>query len=1002
MLATMRKPAMLLLLAVFGFTAMTLAQTQTISGTVTDKKGEPLPGVTVTVKNTTVATSTNSQGAYTLNNVASDAVLVFTGVGVTTRQVNVSGNSVVNADVETSVGNLNEVVVVGYGTARRKDLTGAVSTVQAKDFNKGTYTSADQLIQGKVAGVQMINNSGQPGGASTVKIRGNSTVTGSGQPLYVVDGVPLDGRSPRPGLGDAGFGGSNPGANPLNFMNPADIASIDVLKDASATAIYGSRAAYGVVLITTKRGQTGQPKMEIGISSGFSKIANKLKVLDAGQFRQALTYYGLSNANDKGANVDALDAILQTGFVQNYNLAISGGNENAKFRMSLGALDQEGIVRKTGIKKFSANISGNFKFLEKKNLGLDVNIIPSQYLENIAPISNNAGSRGSLIGNALQWNPTEKLVVRNSTNTADSFNVQRGGDLFNPLAVSEAFTDKSKVTTVLASISPYFKFTKSLEYRFLYSINYGTGTRRTSIQPFININTVLDRGQVFLSSNELVTQQATSTLNFNQKIASKLNLNAVVGYEYLKYSNKGFALNGVGVQSSTGGLGYYGLDFTNYIQYTNPSNRSISSFADPSYEIQSYFGRTVFNYDDKYIVTGTFRADGSSKFGANNKYGYFPSFSAAWNVNKESFFQVDAINSLKIRGGWGKTGNQEFPSGSAQRRYNFGSDGVALNISNNANDSLKWQSDRQYNIGFDMAVLKNRINITVDYFNKKTTDLLFPTIPLQPAAPGGAITWKNIPGEIINKGLEVAINASIIAKKDFTWDFGVNATFIKNKVTNLKSIITTGALNGQGSSGATVEVLSNGLPINAFFTRRFVGFDKASGISIYPDGDRTFFIGSPNPDKLVGVSTSVTYKKLSLILNLNGAFGHLIYNETLNNVVNVGSINNGKNIALSVYQNPVKESFANPVTSSSRFLEKGDYLKLTNATFSYSIGNIGKVFKGANLYVTGQNLLVFTGYSGFDPEVNVDKSVNGVPSVGIEYIPYPSARTITVGLNVSL
>ncbi|MCW3108748.1 MAG: SusC/RagA family TonB-linked outer membrane protein [Segetibacter sp.] len=1000
LLAKMRMAAMLLL-AVLGFSAFALAQTQTVTGVVTDKKGEPLPGVTVTIKGTKIATSTNSLGAYTLNNVQPDAVLVFTGVGVSQTQESVGGKTALNVEVETSVGNLNEVVVVGYGTSRRKDLTGAVSTVNAKDFNKGTYTSADQLIQGKVAGVLMINNTGQPGGASTVKIRGNSTVTGSGQPLYVVDGVPLDGRSARPGLGDVGFGGSNPGANPLNFMNPADIASIDVLKDASATAIYGSRAAYGVVLITTKKGQSGQPKLDIAASTGFSKIANKLKVLNAEQYRKAITYYGVSSTNDFGGNVDPLGAILQTGLVQNYSVAVSGGNENAKFRVSLGALDQEGIVLKTGIKKYTANISANFKFLEKKNLGLDFNVIPSQYLENIAPISNNAGSRGSLIGNALQWNPTRNLIIKNSTNTGDSLNFPRNGDLFNPLAVSRAYNDKSRVTTVLASISPYIKFSKSFEYRFLYSINYGTGIRRTSIDPDINIPAVLGKGQVLISSNELTTQQATHTLNFNQKIAAKLNLNAVIGYEYLKYTNKGIGLNAVGVASS-GGFGNYGLDFTDYIQYSSPSNRNISSFGDPTYEIQSYFGRTVFNYDDKYIVTGTFRADGSSKFGTSNKYGYFPSFSAAWNISKESFFKADFINSLKLRGGWGKTGNQEFPSGSAQRRYNFGSDGVALNISNNANDSLKWQSDRQYNFGLDAAILNSRVSVTVDYFNKKTTDLLFPTIPLQPAAPGGAITWKNIPGAIVNKGWEFAINAAIVSGKDFNWDFGVNATFITNKVSDLKATIATGALNGQGSSGATVEVLSNGLPINAFYTRQFTGFDKASGIAIYPGGDRPSYIGSPNPSTLLGLSTSANFKKLTLTINMNGAFGHYIYNETLNNVVNVGSFLNGKNIALSVYEDPVKESFANPVTSSSRFIEKGDYFKLTNATLSYAIGNIGKVFKGTNIFVTGQNLLVFTGYSGFDPEVNVDKNVNGVPSVGIEYIPYPSSRTITFGLNVSL
>jgi TonB-dependent starch-binding outer membrane protein SusC len=986
-------------LLLFSFSQV-FSQSKTITGKVTDSKdGTPIVGATVQPKGSKNGTSTGADGSFSLTVAANVTTLVISSVGFEKLEVSAANAGAVSLIASNS--NLNEVVVVGYGTARRKDLTGSVTTVQAKDFNKGTYTSADQLIQGKVAGVQMLNNTGQPGGASTVKIRGNSTVTGSGQPLYVVDGVPLDGRSPRPGLGDIGTGGSNPGNNPLNFMNPADIASIDVLKDASATAIYGSRAAYGVVLITTKRGQSGQPKIDFGVSSGISQIAKKLKVLNASQFRSALSYYGLSNSNDKGSSVDALDEILRTANVQNYNMAVSGGNENAKFRISLGALNQDGIVKKTGIKKYTANISANFKFLEKKNLGLDINIIPSQYQERLAPISNNAGSRGSLIGNALQWNPTEKLIVRNSAGTGDSLNVVRGGDLINPVALNEAIDDRSKVTTILASISPYFKFTNWLEYRFLYSVNYGTGTRRTSIQPFINFNDVLDKGRAIISSNELATQQFTHTLNFNKAIAPKLNLNALAGFEYLKYSNKGFNMNGYG--QLPGGFGNYGLDFTNYIQFTNPSNRGIGSFADPSYELQSYFGRAVFNYDDKYLVTGTFRADGSSKFGANNKYGYFPSFSAAWIVSKEKFFHLDFINSLKIRGGWGKTGNQEFPSGAAQRRYSFGSDGVSINAINNPNEDLKWQSDRQYNIGADITFLDNRVSLTVDYFNKKTTDLLFPTEPIQPAAPGGAVTWKNLKGNVVNKGLEAAINASIVRSKDFSWDFGVNAAFLKNLVSDLPASINTGALDGQGISGSTVEVLRSGLPINAFVTRKYLGLDKGSGLANYSDdGDVLYYVGNPNPKVLLGISTSASYKKLTLTVNMNGAFGHVIYNNTLNNVINVGSINNGKNIALSVYQNPIKESFANPVTASSRFLEKGDYLKLTNATISYSIGNIAKVFKGVNIYLTGQNLLVFTKYTGFDPEVNVDKNVNGVPSVGIEYIPYPSARTITLGVNFSL
>ncbi len=554
------------------------------------------------------------------------------------------------------------MVVTGYGTARKRDLTGSVGSLKEKDFNKGVFTSADQLIQGKVSGVQMINNSGQPGGAATVKIRGASAITGSGQPLYVVDGVPLDGRSVRPGIGDIGLGGSNPGNNPLNFINPSDIASIDVLKDASATAIYGSRAAYGVVLITTKRGKTGEPRIEFTTSIGTSKIAKRIEVLSAQQFREALVYYNLGAGGDKGASVNALDEILQTGMIQNYNVGISGGNENARYRVSLGVLDQEGIVKKSGIKKFTASVGANFKFLESKKLGLDINIIPSQYREEIAPISNDAGSRGSLIGNALQWNPTEKLRLT-KVGGGDSINVLVGGDLLNPVAVQEAITDHSKVTTVLASISPYYKFSKELEYRFLYSINYGTGTRGTTVAPFINFNDTYGKGRVRIANSELTTQQITNTLSYNKQLTTDLNLQAVAGFEYLKFINKGYDLGGFG--NSAGGFGEFGLNYEDYIQFTNPTNRTFGSYKDPTNELQSYFARTNFNYKDKYLLTATFRADGSTKFGENNKYGYFPSVGAAWVVSKEDFFHVDLINSLKIRAGWGKTGNSEFPSGSA-------------------------------------------------------------------------------------------------------------------------------------------------------------------------------------------------------------------------------------------------------------------------------------------------------------------------------------------------
>jgi TonB-dependent starch-binding outer membrane protein SusC len=750
-------------------------------------------------------------------------------------------------------------------------------------------------------------------------------------------------------------------------------------------------------LITTKKGQSGAPRIDFNASVGSSTIMKRIDVLSADQYRQALTYYGLGNANDKKSNVNALDAILQTGLVQNYNMAVSGGNENGKYRLSVGYLDQEGIVRKTGFKKYSADLNANFKFLQSKRLGIDFNIVPSQYNEDIAPISNDAGSTGSLIGQALQWNPTEALILKKS-NGGDSLNI-KAGDVVNPYAMSEAYSDKSRVTTILGSISPYYKFTDWLEYRFLFSMNYGSGVRRASIQQYINLADVKGKGWASIANNELLTQQATHTLNFNRSIAKNLNLNAVLGFEYLKFSNKGSNTTAYG---PSGGFGNYGLDYTNYIQYSNSANRTISSFVDPTSELQSYFARGVFNFRERFLLTLTFRADGSSKFGENNKYGYFPSFGAAWNIDKEDFLKDNGLfTSLKLRGSWGKTGNQEFPGGAAQAKYSFTQNG-GLGQVNNPNPDLKWQSDKQYNVGIDFGVLSNHITASVDYFNKTTTDLLFPSAPIQPAPPGSVVRWVNLDGQIENRGVEAAVNASIINSKDLTWDLGVNATFLKNTVSGLSAPIYTGGLHGQGVSGTLVQTIQNGLPVNAFYTRHYVGIDKATGQAIYPNGDVPTYEGDPNPSTLLGISTNLAYKNLSLNVNMNGAFGQVIYNNTLNNVINVGSINGGRNIAVSVYQDPVKESFSNPVTSSSRFIEKGDYLKLANATLSYGVGNVGKNLKNLNVFVTGQNLFVITKFSGFDPEVNVDKNNNGVPSVGIEYTPYPTARTITLGVNFSL
>jgi iron complex outermembrane receptor protein len=439
--------------------------------------------------------------------------------------------------------------------------------------------------------------------------------------------------------------------------------------------------------------------------------------------------------------------------------------------------------------------------------------------------------------------------------------------------------------------------------------------------------------------------------------------------------------------------------------------------------LQSYFGRAILNYKDRYLLTATVRADGSSRFGSNNRYGYFPSFSAAWDVSQESFFSAAAnkIDQFKIRVGYGRTGNQEFPAGSSQQQFGFIFNGNgARGQLTNANPDLQWQSDEQINAGVDLAFFNNRLTFTADYFRKTTTDLLLPNTPAQPAAPGTAVIWENIAGEILNKGVELALGSTILDQPDgFGLSINANATFIRNEVSGLAGAISTGELNGAGLSGARVQVIQNGLPINAFYTAQFEGIDPATGQSIYTevDGSRALsYVGNPNPRTLLGGGLTARYKKLSLVANVTGALGVDIYNNTFNSVVNVNQIQGGRNIAVANFEAPVREALSNPPAPSSRFIEDGSYLKMSNMTLSYSVGDLGKVFKGVSVYATGQNLFVITDYTGFDPEVNTNKSVSpsapnpgtgaqstsGIPSVGIDYIGYPSARTFTFGVNVSL
>lgn len=963
------------------------AQNKTITGTVTDDKGQPVQGASVLVRGTKLGTATDANGAFTISIPSTANTLVVSYVGYAQKEVSIGSSSTLSVSLAPEASSLNDVVVVGYGTARRRDLTGSVVSVAAKDFNKGVFTAPDQLIQGKAAGVMVINNSGQPGGATTVRIRGTSSIRSSNNPLFVVDGVPLSGGSARPGTTGSGSFGSNAG-NPLNFINPNDIASIEVLKDASATAIYGSRGANGVIIITTKRGQTGAPALDVVASSGVSNVLKALQVLDAGEYRQALKDYG-QTGGDYGGSSDAWKDITRTALTQNYNLAMSGGTENGRYRISAGYLDQQGVIRTSELKKLTASLTSSFKFLPSKKLGLDINVLVTQTNEDVAPVSDYVGFEGNVVSQALQWNPTLPTKIGDSI-------VYLGGTTINPLASLAYYKDRANVNTVIASVSPSYNITKSLQYKFLYSVNRQVGVRKGMANRLLNLAGVQDVGAAFIGTNEETNQQITNTLNFNKQVGSDLNVNAVVGHEWLTYENRWNNENATGFPN-------IGLDYFNMLQYPPAANRSIQSYANPTTELQSFFARAILNLRDKYVLTATYRADGSTRFGENNKYGHFPSFGLAWNIWREQFLSnSNLFSNLKLRASWGKTGNQEFPSGASLNR--FGISTQSISRSNFGNPDLKWETSTTTDVGIDFAVLRNRISGSVDYFYKKTTDVLFERTLAQPA-PNGKI-WVNLPGNIVNKGLEIALSGAVVQQNNLNWNVNVNATFLRNVVEGLTGFYETGALRGQGFSNVLGQRVVAGQPINVWYLGVFEGIDKATGQSIYTGGDPSankFYVGSPNPKFLLGISTDLTYKKFTATVNLNGAFGQYLFNNTAATVLGIGNLGS-RNIASSIYPGSggVKEAISNAPAPSTRYLEKGNYLKMTNASLSYRIGDIGTAIRNLNISVTGQNLLVLTKYTGFDPEVNTEASNAGIPSLGVDYIPYPSARTILLGVNFSL
>lgn len=965
------------------------SQTKTITGKVTDSKdGSPIAGATVQPKGARNGTSTGADGTFSITVPSGTTTLVVSSVGFDKQEVSVASGTTANVSLVSTNSNLNEVVVIGYGTARKKDLTGAVSSIQAKNFNKGVISSPDQLLQNKVAGVLVTTNSGEPGAGTTVQVRGNSSLRANNNPLYVIDGVPLDGRNAEPG--NSSGDGATPSSNPLLFINPNDIASIDILKDASSAAIYGSRGANGVIAITLKKGSSGPTKVDLNV--GYSKFAGYMKrfeVLDRSQFITALGKYGASSSYNYGGNVDALKDITNSTLSQSYNLALSGGNETGRYRASFYGNNAEGFIKGTGLQKYIASFNGTERLLDKK-LTLDFNLIAGSVPHTFGYVFNTTGSAGNLISAALQWNPT--LAYKNGSN---QFVFPSNGTP-NPMALIDGVHDKATTTTILGNISAAYKILPNLEYKMLYGINHSEGNRNVNYEGWLQgNNSIQGKGLAGIFNAGLNSQTFTHTLNYNVDLTKRLHLTALAGYEYWKSD---FRIDGQTANTFNTSLTQ---DTRIPILYTAIfQDAKIQSphtaYIDPTTELQSYFARGIFSFDDKYVLTATVRRDGSSKFGSNNRYGTFPSFAALWRVSNEGFMKDSRVfTNLAVRASWGITGNQEFPAGSSLEQFAFGSYNTAGQV-NVLNPNLKWEQTKATNFGVDFAVLKGRVYGSFDYYNKNTTNLLYQSTAIQPA-PATSV-WQNLPANLINKGYEIALGASIVQQKNFGWDLSFNWAHNNNKLTNFnQALILSGSVSGQGVSGAFSEAITNNQPLLVYYLKPFKGFDQ-SGNQTY--GDNPTFVGDPNAKNIFGVSTTLRYKKFDLVLNGGGAGGYLIYNNTATSVSNIAGIVQGRNIDKAAYNSPEKPS--SPVAANSRFLEKGNFFKLRNATITYNAGNIGKFVKNSSIYLSGSNLFVLTKFTGFDPEVNIDKSNGGYPSKSIEYIPYPTARVISVGINLSL
>jgi iron complex outermembrane receptor protein len=972
------------------FSFVGFAQDKLITGRVTDSTGNGIANVSVTVKEApSRGTTTASDGRFSISVPASASTLVFSSVGYAYIEMPISGNTV-NAILQSGTSDLNTVVVVAYGTRRKGDLTGAVTSVSAKDFQKGNINSSEQLLIGKVAGLQVTTGGGAAGGGSTIRIRGGASLNASNDPLIVIDGVPVEGN---------GIPGS---ANLLNTINPNDIESISVLKDASATALYGSRASNGVLIITTKKGASGKFRFNYNTQLSNGTVTDKVDVLDGDQIRKIINDNAAATGSNTfqkllgSANTDWQDQIYQNAIGFDNNISASGSVQNIPIRASVGYLTQDGILKTNHFNRLSGALNLSPRFLNDY-LSINVNLKATQ-------TKNRFADEGA-VGAAASFDPTQDIHSANKYGgyfewldaNGKPIGTNGGSSQPNPISLLQFRDNRSTVNRFIGNAQIDYKLHFFPDLHVLLNV----GMDRTKGSGNDNIDSLLVTNANTLGQFAYYEQSKSNTLIDAQLFYAKdlksikSKIDVLVGHSYQDFYTEV-------------------KNFPKFSQKGDTIKATIPTFLTdkPQNRLESYIGRLNFTYNNKYLLTASVRRDASSRFSKDNRVGYFPAVALAWKLKEEFFLSSNAVSDLKLRLGWGQTGQQDgidnyaylprYSPSYDNAQYQFGDAYYHLYRPAPYDENIKWESTTTTNIGLDFAFFSNRISGSLDAYFKKTKDLLA-TVDVAPGSNFNISLTTNV-GNIENKGVEFVLNTVPVKNRFVTWDFGFNVTYNETKVTNLTKRndpnfpgFDVGRIAG-GTGNYIGKITVGSAPYSFFVKKQVYGKDGNPIDGLYEDinrdgvADDQYLYKKPAPDVLLGINSQVSYKKWNLGVAFHGAFGNYLYNNYAagNGVLN--AIKDPQTFIRNASSDYLITMFNNQQYFSDYYIQNASFLRWDNINLGYNLGAFTKTNVRARLSATVQNVAVFTKYNGLDPE---NSSVTGIDNVI-----YPRPRIFSLGINL--